>query len=599
VDRDRELEVRVSAVEQALAELQARFHALERGELSLAPPAAAPPRQEAWTPTAVATAIDFVGTLTLIGRTFVILAGGYLLRALTEAGTFGVAAGVLLGMIYALAWTIAADRVAPRHALSASFYGACSVLMGVPLVWEATTRFALMTPFQSALALTAMTAVVLVTAWHRQLHALAWLATVGGCLLASLLFVFTRTPLPYTMFLIALGIATLWLGYDREWTLLRWFAALFADLAVALLVGRALARPPLDPPSSVIAVQWFLVSGYLGSIGIRTLVRGRRVIPFEVVQTASMLLAGFAGALLVARRTGAGAFLLGPGVLALSLACYAVAFVDRRQARGINFYFFTSLALVFALTGCEFVLDDTPLAALYVSLTVLAAWAASRSHRTTLAAHALVYLCAAALPSGLAASAVAGLLFPATDPWAPVGAAAWLTLTAAALCWTLSTPEARRESGRTAHALRVALAVFAAAGVAGAGLVVARSMLPLTPPAESQAALIATVRTAVLAAAALVVAWLGRYDDTREFGTLLYPVLVCGALNLLAEDLPASPPLLLFIAFALYGGALIAGPRIARARPTSPARAAVAQRQPAPSCAEPASQPHPQSSKMP
>jgi hypothetical protein len=207
---------------------------------------------------------------------------------------------------------------------------------------------------------------------------------------------------------------------------------------------------------------------------------------------------------------------------------------------------------------------------------VLAAWGARRLHRTTLAAHALVYLCAAAAPSGLAAAAVTGLLFPATEPWAPVGAAAWLTLAAAAVCWALSTPEARRESGRTAHALRVALAVFAAAGFAGAGLVVARSMLPLTPPAESQAALIATVRTAVLAAAALVVAWLGRQDDTREFGTLLYPVLVCGALKLLVEDLPASPPLLLFIAFALYGGALIAGPRIARALPTSTPRATAA-----------------------
>jgi hypothetical protein len=580
VDRDRDLDVRLSAVERALAELEARLLTLERGGLSLAPPAASPPpRPEVWIPTAVTTETDLVGTLTLIGRTFVILAGGYLLRALTESGTFDRAAGALIGMIYALAWTMVADRVAPRHALSATFFGACSVLMGVPLVWEATTRFALLTPFQGSLALTATIGAVLVTAWRRELQTLAWLATVGGCLVASLLFVVTRTPLPFTMVLIALGIATLWLGYDREWTLLRWFAALFADLAVVLLIDRALVRPPLDSPSNVITVQWLLVAGYLGSIAIRTLVRGRKVIPFEIAQTAAMLLAGFGGALLVAHRTGAGALMLGPGVLALSLACYAVAFVDRRQSRGINFYFFTSLALVFALTGCEFVLDGTALAVLYLSLTVLAAWAARRAHRITLTAHGVVYLCAAAVPSGLARSAAAGLFSPADDQWSPVGAAAWLTLAGALLCWTLSTPDERRESSRPAHALRVVLAVFAAAGFAGAGLVVARSMLPLPAPAASQAALIATVRTAVLAAAALVVALLGRHASTREFGALLYPVLVAGAVKLLIEDLPASPPLLLFVAFALYGAALIAGPRIARAEPASPQPAAAARHQ--------------------
>ena len=77
--------------------------------------------------------------------------------------------------------------------------------------------------------------------------------------------------------------------------------------------------------------------------------------------------------------------MLGPAVLALAMACYAVAFVDRRQARGANFYFFTWLALVFALTGSEFVLDGAALATLWVSLALVAAWAARRSARSTLA----------------------------------------------------------------------------------------------------------------------------------------------------------------------------------------------------------------------
>ena len=583
MDRDRDLDSRLSAVERALAELDVRLRALESGALAVAPAAAAPPfPPETWIRSAISADADVVGTLTLIGRTFVILAGGYLLRALTESGTLDRVAGALVGMAYALAWTVVAYHVAPRRALSATFFGAGTVLMGLPLLWEAATRFALLTPVAGALALTATTGAVLMTAWRANLQALAWIATVGGCLFASLLFVITGAPLPFTVFLIALGIATLWLGYDREWTLLRWVVAFFADLAVVLLVERALARPPLDPPSRVIAVQWLLLAGYLGSIAIRTLVRGRRVIPFEVVQTGVMLLAGFAGALFIAHRTGAGALMLGPGVLALSLACYAVAFVDSRQARGVNFYFFTSLALIFALTGCEFLLDDIALAVLYLASTVLAAWAAHRTRRTTLAAHALIYLFAAAVPSGLARSTATGLFAAAGDQWAPVGALAWLTLAATVVCWRLSAPDARSGSSRTAHALRVALAFFAAAGFAGSVVIVARSMLP-SGSAALQAALIATLRTGVLAAAALSVAALGRHGATRECNALLLPLLAWGALKLLVEDVRTSPPSLLFVAFALYGGALIAGPRIAKMRaPVGPeSRTADARDQPA------------------
>ena len=53
---------------------------------------------------------------------------------------------------------------------------------------------------------------------------------------------------------------------------------------------------------------------------------------------------------------------------------------------------------------------------------------------------------------------------------------------------------------------------------------------------------------------------------TREFGWLLYPVLAWGVVKLLIEDFRVSPPALLFVAFALYGAALIIAPRVARRR---------------------------------
>jgi hypothetical protein len=49
---------------------------------------------------------------------------------------------------------------------------------------------------------------------------------------------------------------------------------------------------------------------------------------------------------------------------------------------------------------------------------------------------------------------------------------------------------------------------------------------------------------------------------------------VWGAVKLMLEDFRTSPPSVLFVAFALYGGALILGPRVVRGprtpRPAQP-----------------------------
>ncbi len=560
------LDARLCGVERALAEIESRLELLEGG--SPAQPVMQVAAAHAETPSVTASSTDVVGTLSLIGRTFVIFAGAYLLRALTESGTLDRTAGAALGFAYAAAWTFVAYRVALRHPLSATFFGACTVLVGFPLLWEATTRFALLTPEAGAVALTATTGLVLVTAWRRQLHALAWVVTIGACGLAFLLLVMTDGAIAFASFLIALGVATLWLGYDREWTMLRWVAAFFADVAVVGLAGRALTTPPRDAPSLVMAVQLLLLVGYLGSIAIRTLVRGRDVLPFEAVQTGAMLLAGLGGAMLVAHQTGTGALALGSALFVLAIACYAVAFafVDRRQGRAENFYFYTSLALAFALTGCDLVLGGPSLGILWASLAVLAGWAGRRYGRSTLGVHAVVYVTAAAVSTGLVAATLAGLFASADTPWTPLGAAAWAVLVAVGLCWLLSTPGPGRAPGHAWDISRWALVLIGAISVAGACVVVGRSVLPSGPDARLHAGMVATLRTGVLAAAAIVVAWLGRRLATREFGALLYPVLGWGATKLLFEDVRTSPPSLLVVAFALYGGALILGPRIAKTR---------------------------------
>ena len=52
----------------------------------------------------------------------------------------------------------------------------------------------------------------------------------------------TRVVLPFAGVTIALGVATLWIGYSADWVLLRWPVALVADLMVLALTMRVTER---------------------------------------------------------------------------------------------------------------------------------------------------------------------------------------------------------------------------------------------------------------------------------------------------------------------------------------------------------------------
>jgi len=188
-----------------------------------------------------------------------------------------------------------------------------------------------------------------------------------------------------------------------------------------------------------------------------------------------------------------------------------------------------------------------------------------RTGRITLNSHAAVYVVAAAAASGLLAAASAALAAPAGAAWPAMGRVAVAVLMGAAACWAIPMSPAAALSpiGRMPRLAIAIVLVWSAAGWL-VGLVAAALLHAPNPGLDAGA--LATVRTSVLAAAALALAWAGRSARWRESGWLLYPVLALGGLKLLVEDLPRSQPATLFIALAAYGGALIVAPRLARAR---------------------------------
>ena len=79
--------------------------------------------------------------LPVLGRALLGLAGAYLLRALTESGTFSPRMGVAIGLVYAMLWLVWAARTPAARRLETALHSLTSVLVLSPLLWEATLRF--------------------------------------------------------------------------------------------------------------------------------------------------------------------------------------------------------------------------------------------------------------------------------------------------------------------------------------------------------------------------------------------------------------------------------------------------------------------------
>ena len=121
---------------------------------------------------------DAIAWLTLAGRTLMVLGGAYLLRAITESGRLPASAGVVIGLGFALVWLGAADRAGVHgdRKLSGGFHGLTAVLIGMPLLLEASTRFRFLSPEVGAVALTVLTLLTLSVAWHGRLQSVAGVA---------------------------------------------------------------------------------------------------------------------------------------------------------------------------------------------------------------------------------------------------------------------------------------------------------------------------------------------------------------------------------------------------------------------------------------
>ncbi len=578
MDENRDPSARLEALARELEEVRRRLDRLEARE-SLA---GVTPRKDS-AGEGLGSAVDEppaarpfgalpTGTIALVGRTLVVLAGAFLLRAITDAGLVPGRGGALAGLAYSAAFLLAAFSTPSGERPSAVSHGLAAVLIAYPLIWEATARFGVLSPAASGAALLAFLGFGLGVAGRRGLGGVAWASVLFAGLTALGLLVRTRELVTFMVVLLLIAAAVEVLAFRDRWLGLRWPAALVLDLAIVMLamVEQRTGGPPegypLVPAGTLIAIGLALAFVYVAGMAARTLRRGRPVTPFEMLQTPIALLLGYGGAASALEASGQPLTALGVLALLLGGAGYAVSFsfLERRPAFGRNFYAYSALGGALTLVGTRLLLPATAGTAAWSTLAVGAAFLGARFARVTLKVHGALYLVAAATGSGLLAHATHALLSGGGETWRALTPSGGMALVTAGLCYAVLA-RGRAVDGRPSRRVP-ALIVGATLGWSLAGVIAGglAAFLAKAPGAGADGPVLGAVRTAVIAGTAVVLVGSGRRLALPELTWLAYPTLAWGAVQLLAQGLAPGRPITLFVGFALYGGALVMFSRLVR-----------------------------------
>jgi hypothetical protein len=507
--------------------------------------------------------------LSLIGRTLIVFGGAYLLRAITETGVVPALGGVLLGLLYAVSWSLYAMRPAVGW-LSAAHHGIATTFIALPLLFEATRKFNVLGAWSSALALLVVSAIVLTLAARRRLEGVAWTFTMVVIACIPLLMAVTSAIVPFALYLTILGVATVWSGYVLDWRLLRWPVAFAADVVLMLLAFLVVTnRLPDVSPAVAIAVSCFAFAAYLTTFAVRTLHLERDILPFEIAQTVGLLVSALGGAIWVAASTSTLELPLAIAMIGLAAGSYAVAFafVPRHFGRPANFVFYSSLALLLIVAGGAFVASGFLNSLLWVALALGSGFLALRFRKSSLALHAAVYLFSGFVASGVLSLGMHALFLKVDKGW-PVPSPGALLLLLACVAAAAIPPIERQGSFQLWTTAK--LLILAELGWIGSALAMTATGLLFLNDSQPDPATVAVARTAVLAVLTVTTAWASRFPT-------LYPArLLCDALmgvlviKLMWEDFLRGRPSTLFVSLAIVGAALIVTSRLRR-RGTAPA----------------------------
>jgi len=545
-DRVAELESRLVAVEQRLSVLEGAA-STESATRALAPEPS--------------LGDGFVSNAsTHIGRVLLIFGGAYLLRAITDFQFVPTAVGIFMGATYAFFWLFMAYRKGSVESqlASAALFGGTSVLLALPLLVEAVTRFELLSGLQGIIALSVFCALALLVAVARNLRSLAWLATGGGIGTAFALLNASHSAVAASLFLTMLGLGSLWAVYIRRWMGPQWLGAIGANAGVLVLAVVSKSEQWSLEAQTPFLMGAMMLLAYLASFAIRSHLRNQSVAIFEPAQ--ALLAVGIVSwAAIVATQAGQiGLPAIGFFGLLLGIGAYGLAFTpETRTLRGRNFFFYSTLGLLCVVAGTALLMSPGRAAALWSFMALVMAWSSGRYDRVTLSLQCTFLLLAAGFGSGLLSTGLqalagnASVIWPALVPWH-----LFIGLTTVAC---LFIPVAQRSDrwGVAAGLPQLIVLALSVWEVGGLMVVILAPLLANAGGAEPNLAILAALRTAILSASSVTLALSSRFKRWPEARWLVYPVLILVGLKLFIEDFPNGQPATLFVALAFVGGALL------------------------------------------
>ena len=545
-DRIAELESRLARVEKRLSVLEGEKPATAAVDEPL--------------PESTAAHRIVAGAPTHIGHTLLIFGGAYLLRAITEFHFVPTGIGIFMGATYAVFWLYMAYRKSAVEAqrTSAAVYGALSIILAMPLLVEAVQHFKLLTGQQSAAALAVYCALALGVALKRNLRMLAWLTTAGGIVTGIAILIVSHSAYLIATLLILLGIATLWIVYTKDWLGLQWLGAAGANGVILGLVGLSTTDQWSIQPETAAIFGMFLLLAYLVSFVYRSHILGHSVAFFEPVQALAASAVTFAAAIVAAQVSQFGLGMMGVLSIVVGGSAYALAFSpETRRIRGRNFFFYSTLGLLFVLAGSGLILPHTAAAILWSSMAIAMAVLSGRTGRVALSLQCTLLLLAAGIYSGILATGLQALAGDAGPGWPGLRGTHVVVAIATVACLFIPVAQQSERWGKLAGIPQ--LTVLALSVWEVGGLIVA-VLAPVLAAAASEAAnlgLLASIRTAVLSVASVTLALSSRHWRWPEARWLAYPLLILVAIKLFSEDFPNGNAATLFVSLAFVGSAVL------------------------------------------
>jgi hypothetical protein len=551
------LTARVEALEKRLVAIEALEHPSTAEQ-------SAPVARQPFTPqTAEAgEGLSFTqagGVFSVLGKAMLGIAGAYLLRAVAESSSLPRLAIAAVAIVYALLWLVAAVRVPVEAWFASTVYAGTSALILAPMLWELTLRFKVLPAPATAGILCAFVIAATALAWKQDRTPVFWVANLAAAGSALALSIATHELAPFIAALLVMAVLCEYAAGRGHQLGVRPLVAAAADLAVwaLIFIYSSPQSTRLDYPaigrSGLLLPGCILFLIYAASAGLRTTLLRQKISVFETSQTMFAFLLAASSVLYFgpANKTT----VLGAVCLLFSIACYAAIFaLFGKAAEGRNYHVFATWAASLLVVGSVLCLPQFWLAA---CLGLAAITAPVSADRLTLKFHGLVFLLAAAVASGLlryAFDALAGTL-PAR-----LGASVCLVSVCALVCYAAGkhTPQENWKQ-QLLHLIPAALSVFALAALLVEGLL---WLIALRTAPEAHH--VAFIRTLILCAAALALAFGGSRWRRLELTRMAYATLGVVVVKLLFEDLRLGHLEFIAASFFLFAITLIAVPRLAR-----------------------------------